>query len=66
MLKKQEASIQQVIKLRAGVDEAQRKVYVAIHHSVRVQKVPVKVLAARLGMTKSRIYQILKNHEGKA
>lgn len=59
MLKRQENSIRQVIRLRARVDEAKRQVEAGIYNAVRVQGVPVKVLAHELGMTKSRIYQIL-------
>lgn len=63
MLKRQERAIEQVIKLRAGVDEARRRVDVGVYNAVRVQGVPVRVLAAELGMTRSRIYQMIHNAE---
>lgn len=63
MLKRQERSIEQVIKLRAGVDEARRRVEVGVFYAVRMQGVPVRVLAERLGMTRSRVYQLLHNGE---
>ena len=61
MLKRQERSIEQVIKLRAAVDEARRRVDAGVYHAVRVQGVPVRVLAERLGLTRARVYQMVHN-----
>ncbi len=63
MLKRQERSIEQVVKLRASVDEARRRVDAGVYHAVRVQGVPVRVLAERLGLTRSRVYQMLHDAE---
>lgn len=63
MLKRQERAIENVIRLRAGVDEARRRVDAGVYNAVRVQGVPVRVLAAELGMTRSRIYQMIHNAE---
>ena len=64
MLKRQERSIEQVIKLRAAVDEARHRVDAGVYHAVRVQGVPVRVLAERLGLTRARVYQMV--HNGRA
>lgn len=62
MDKKQEAAVRNVIQLRAGIDEARRRVDAGVYRAVRVRGVPVRVLADETGLTKSRIYQMLKNH----
>lgn len=59
MLKRQENAIEQVIKLRASIEETRRRVDVGVYYAVRVQGVPVRTLAARLGMTRSRVYQMV-------
>lgn len=58
--KKQERAIENCVKLRAGVDEAHRRVYVGVYNAVRVQGVPARVVAERLGLTRSRVYQMIK------
>lgn len=63
MLKRQERAIEQVIKLRAGIDEAHRRIDFGVYKAVRVENVPARVVAERLGLTRSRIYQMVKNHE---
>lgn len=60
MLKRQDQSLEHAVKLRAGIDEAWRRFEIGVYRSVRVQDVPVRVVAERLGMTKSRVYQIVK------
>ncbi len=50
-----------MIRLRAGVDEARQRVDVGVYRAVRVRGVPVKVLAARLGLTRARVYQMVHN-----
>lgn len=63
MLKRQEHAIEQVIKLRAGVDDIYRRIDLGVYNAVRVQGVPARVLAERLKLTPSRIYQMVHNHE---
>lgn len=63
MLKRQEHAIEQVIKLRAGIDETYRRIDLGVYNAVRIQGVPARVLADRLGLTRSRIYQMVHNHE---
>lgn len=60
MLKRQENALEQAVKLRAGIDESWRRFEIGIYRAVRVQNVPVRVVSERLGMTRSRIYQIVK------
>ena len=61
MLKRQEHAVEQVIKLRAQVDETRRRVDVGVYYAVRVQGVPVRVMAERLGLTRARVYQMVNN-----
>jgi hypothetical protein len=60
---RQEQSLERAVKLRAGIDEAWRRFEIGVYKSVRVQNVPVRVVAERLDMTRSRIYQIVKKVE---
>lgn len=62
LLKRQERAIEQVIRLRASIDETRRRIDAGVYHAVRVQGVPVTVVAERLGLTRARVYQMV--HEG--
>jgi hypothetical protein len=64
VLKRQEHAVEQVIKLRASIDETRRRVDAGVYHAVRVQGVPVQVLADRLGLTRARVYQMVNNGAG--
>jgi predicted transcriptional regulator len=61
MLKRQEHAVDQVIKLRASIDETRRRVDLSVYQAVRVQGVPVQVMAERLGLTRARVYQMVNN-----
>ena len=61
MLKRQEHAVEQVIKLRAHIDETRRRVDAGVYFAVRVQGVPVRVMAERLGLTRARVYQMVNN-----
>lgn len=61
MLKRQELAVEQVIKLRASIDETRRRVDLSVYKAVRAQGVPVQVLADRLGLTRARVYQMVNN-----
>lgn len=63
MLKRQEHAIEQVIRLRAAIDDTYRRIDLGVYNAVRIQGVPARVLADRLGLTRSRIYQMVHNHE---
>lgn len=65
MLKRQENAIEQVIRLRASIDETRRRIDVAVYQAVRVQGVPARELADRLNMTRSRVYQMVHNYEAR-
>lgn len=56
-----ERDIEQVIRLRAQVDAARRRVDVGVYRAVRVKGIPVRVLAAHLGLTRARVYQMVRN-----
>lgn len=61
MLKRQEHAVEQVIKLRAQIDETRRRVDLSVYQAVRVQGVPARELAQRLGLTRARVYQMVNN-----
>lgn len=63
MLKRQEHAIEQVIRLRASVDDIYRRIDLGVYNAVRVQGVPARVVAERLNLTPSRIYQMIHSHE---
>jgi hypothetical protein len=61
MLKRQEKAIDRVIWLRASLDETRRRIDLGVYRAVRVQGVPVAVLAERLGLTRARVYQMIND-----
>jgi hypothetical protein len=61
MLKRQEKAIDRVIWLRASIDETRRRIDLGVYRAVRVQGVPVAVLAERLGLTRARVYQMIND-----
>jgi hypothetical protein len=59
MLQRQERAIDRAVNLRALLDDLPSRIDVAVYRAVREEGVPVTVLAARLGLSRQRVYQMV-------
>lgn len=63
MTPQQSRAVDRVIRLRAGIEEAREQSDVAAYVAVRTKGVPVRELADTLGLTRQRVYQMVRHGE---